>query len=360
MIVLVVVILIIVGGVLAVTMRDTEETSEEEGQLDVGFSIGDFSNPWRRQHMDVIESEMQAENIVGDYKITSAGSSATDQASDIRSLADLGMDLIIINPESSDALNPAIEYAHNQGATVVTTDQHVTSEYATNVIIDQERWFADQTEWLCEQLDGEGNIVVINGYPGVPANEARKDGTEKVLENYPDINVLETIEGRWQKDKVQNDYAAVIAEHGGDIDGVLAQDGMMQGVHWAYEEAGINYEDPEYPGVMTGDHTMRYLRTYWTDLKDAGIKNYMRANPPGYYAQSSLQVGLRLAQGENLDTTHEDVDTNTYPANTVWLPLGPAITNQNVDNFIEEFEFKPDGYRIDTRMTDEEAEEYFE
>lgn len=347
-------------------MRGGEEgpgDNEPEEGLEVGFSVGDYANPWRRQHMDVFEQQVQlmvAEGTIEDYEMRAAGTSVTDQASDIRGLADQGMDLIVVNPQSRDGLNSAIEYAHDAGATIVTTDQNVTSEYATNVHIDQEEWFADITEAVCEELDGEGDIVMINGIPGSPANEDRINGADRVLEDYPDINVLERIDGNWYKDHVQDVYAGTLAEHGAEIDGILSQDGMIQGAIWAYEEAGINYDDPKFPDVMTGDHTMGYLRNYWLDLRDNNIFNYMRTNPPGYYAQASLQIGLRLAQGENLDTSHPRVDTETYPGTTVWLELGPAITNNNVEEFIQNNIEKQNTYRIDSQMSDEEADEFFE
>lgn len=361
-IIAVVSVVVVVGAVAAVTMRDTGGGGQGEEGISVALCVGAYNNPWRIQHMEQfrnVAEKMENEGKIESFTVVASGSSISDQASDIRSLAEQGTDLIVVNPNDPKALNPAIEDAHNLGSTIVSTDQHINSEHVTNVIIDQSKWFEDITRWGCEQLNGEGDIVAIYGIPGHPANDARVEGMERALEDYPDINVLAEIDGMWQYDVVQDKFSTVFANHRDEIDAVITQDGLIDGVIWALQEAGVDPEDEDWPKVMTGDHTMRFLRQYWENLATQGIKTYMRANPPGYYSTTSLKFGIKLVKGEELDTDHSRVDTEAFPGTTVWIPLGPKITGQNYTDFLEEYEDKADTYRIDYIMPDSEVEEYF-
>ncbi len=360
----VLVIIVIVAGAVAFTMRGPGEQEEEgDNALGVALCVGAYNNPWRIQHMEQfrnVAGEMENEGVIDSYTVVASGSSISDQASDIRSLAEQGFDLIVVNPNDISALNPAIKDAHDLGATVVSTDQAIDSPYVTNVIIDQSVWFENITRYCCEQLNGEGDIVAVYGLPGHPANDARVEGMQRALEDYPDINVLAEIDGMWQYDVVQDKFSTAYADHGDEIDAVVTQDGLIDGVIWAYEAAGVEFTDDEFPEVMTGDHTMRFLRQYWENLADAGVSVYMRANPPGYYSTTSLKAGLKLVKGEELDTDHTRVDTETYAGTTVWIPLGPAITNNNYQEFLNEYSDKPNTYRIDYEMPDDEVDEFFE
>lgn len=355
----VIVVIAVVAGV-TMTMRDSED--EDEG-ISVALNVGAYNNPWRIQHMEVfrnVAGQMENEGEIDTYEVVASGEEISNQASDIRSLAEKGYDLIIVNPNDPSALNSAIEDAHDLGAKVVSTDQHIESEYVTNVIIDQSDWFEDISRWVFEQIDGEGDVVVVHGLPGHPSNDARKEGMERALEDYPDINIITEIDGNWQYDRVQDRFSSTFSSHRGDIDAVLLQDGMIDGVLWALDEAGVEPDDPDYPKVLCGDHTMRFIRDYWVDLKDQGVQVYMRANPPGYYSTSSLKVGVELTKGRELDTTHSWYDEDAFPGDTVWIPLGPEITNQNVEDFIDQYEDEDNTYRVDYEMSEEEVEDLFE
>ncbi|MCD6536164.1 MAG: substrate-binding domain-containing protein [Thaumarchaeota archaeon] len=327
----------------------------------IALNVGAYGWPWRTQHMEDFKSEaekMKKAGIIDGYVVRASGPDIAAQAADIRSLADMNIPVIIVNPNSPSGLNEAIKYAHDRGSIVIATDQYVTSPYAINVVINQEAWFADEAKWVCEQLNGEGNIVIIDGYPGHPANEDRIRGAHRVLGNYPKINVLAEVPGWWNYDKTEEAFAPILASFRGEIDGLLLQDSMIQGVLRAYDQAGIKPGDPDFPKVTTADYRMDFLKNVWTKLRAAGVKVYQRLNPPGC-SVSALKIAIRLLEGRELDYSNPKVDTKTHPGPTVWLPMPPAITNENLDDWINKYKDKPDDYQIDYWISDEEADSYF-
>src|SRR5690606_13713203 len=85
------------------------------------------------------------------------------------------------------------------GVVVIAIDQEVSAEGVYNVVIDQKEWGAANARWLAETLGGKGNIVIIEGFVGHPANEDRMAGVMDVLAGYPDIKVVGRESGSWDQ-----------------------------------------------------------------------------------------------------------------------------------------------------------------
>lgn len=330
----------------------------------VGFSLGAYGWPWRTQHVE--DFKLQAEKykaagLIKDYYIRVAGGEVSAQIADVRDLIALGVDILIINPNSATALNDVIKEAHDAGVIVVAQDQHVTSPYAYNVVIDHSQWFADITRWVCEQLGGKGNIVIVTGITGHPANEERMRGCFEVLKEYPGINVLAIVEGAWNFDVAEKNMAPVIAAHRGKIDAVLAQDSHFLGIVRAFEAAGIKPGDPDFPKVMTTDYTLMCVQK-WKEILDVmpDFKGYMRLNTPAYSADA-LMFAVRLAQGREINWDYELVKApgTLYPGTTFLLPLPPAITNEDVARLVEEYKYQAATYQIDYILPEDVVDAYF-
>jgi ribose transport system substrate-binding protein len=103
-------------------------------------------------------------------------------------------------------------------------------------VIDQTEWARISIKWLAEQLGGKGDIVLIEGFVGHPANEARMAGVAEVLKGYPNIKVVGRETGSWDQatgQKVMSNFLASLP----NIDGIWTQDGMATGVLTALKTA---------------------------------------------------------------------------------------------------------------------------
>lgn len=143
---------------------------------------------------------------------------------------------------------------------VIAVDQEVSAPEALNVTIDQKEWAKISMRWLAEALGGKGNIVIINGIAGHPANEARYQGVKEVLAQYPNIKVLNVANADWDQAKGQEVMSRLLASYP-QIDGVWSQDGMAEGALRALLAANL----PRLP-VMAGEARAGYLRL-WADAK---------------------------------------------------------------------------------------------
>lgn len=328
----------------------TEETTgtagESTGPYTIGVSNGYIGNGWRTQMLDSIEdlaAFYEGQGLVEEVIIQNAGLDVNTQIAQIRNMINSGVDLLMIDPNSETALNPVIEEAKAAGIPVIAFDAPVANDYALNVVIDQAEWGKKLAEWFVEQLGGSGDIVIVSGIAGHPANVNRLIGMQEVLDQYPEINVLAEVNGNWDQASSQQAMSNLLASYP-EIDGVLTQDGMALGVVNAFISA-----DRELP-VVTGELMMGYVKK-WKELKDTeGFASFGQNNPPGIGA-TALGIGVRLLQGKEM----KDLEGNTF-----YYPVQMNVENDNLDAVFDEYQFEPDAYFIDEWMSEEQLDALFD
>jgi ribose transport system substrate-binding protein len=316
-----------------------------EGPFTIGVSNGFVGSEWRTQMISNIEevfAEYQEQGLVDELIIESADVDVDGQIQQIRTLVNAGVDAIIVNPNSPDALNAAFEEAAEAGVRIYAVDQAVTSEAVTNVVIDQFEWAQISAEWLADQLEEGDRIVGVNGIAGHPANEARWNGATEVFEERG-IEVVTQANANWSQSEGATVMADLLAQHGDDIQGVWAQDGVAEGVLRALIDADRT------DLVTTGEARVGYMNLWQeNDIDTIGV-----VNPPGVGA-TALRVALRELQGEQID------EGQLTDGNTLLLPLPETVTNDNLEDELAEVEGQPDSYSLDVILSEDEVGAYFQ
>lgn len=329
----------------------TSLVSAQDETYTIGVSNNFVGSEWRTQMVKqiedaaaVVEEEL---GVTVELVIESTDTDVSGQVQQIQNLLNRGVDAIIINPGDQSGLNLAIEEATAEGVIVIAVDQEIAAEGAINVVIDQKEWAKISIEWLAEALGGEGNIVLIEGFVGHPANEARMEGVEEVLAEYPDITVIGRESGMWDQatgQQVMSDFLASLT----DIDGMWTQDGMAAGALTAVQTANPD----EWP-ILVGEARASYLET-WREIMEENpdFQSIGVVNPPGIGA-SGLFVAIELLRGAELG---EDALSGPY-GNTLYVPIPYAVTNEN---FAEIYEAQnigeaPASFTLDGIITREQA-----
>ncbi|NLG08609.1 MAG: ABC transporter substrate-binding protein [Deinococcales bacterium] len=315
----------------------------------IGVSNGFVASEWRTLMVQDLEETAQAiEEELGitiELVFENADVDVQGQIQQIQNLLNRGVDAIIINPNDQQALNLALEEAVDEGVVVISTDQEIGAEGVINVVIDQTEWGRQNARWLAEALGGEGDIVIIEGFVGHPANEDRMAGVEEVLAEYPNINVVARESGQWDQatgQRVASDMLASIP----NIDGILTQDGMAQGILTA-----LNAANPDPFPIMTGEAYAGYLRLWdETARNHPGFTSVAVVNPPGI-ASSALRVAVEILQGGEVDESKLEGPFG----NSLYIDIPFVITQDDLQARLEEFQDRPDSYAMDGIITQEQA-----
>ncbi len=353
----VVISLIMVVALAACTAQPTAAPGEGEAacQYEAPFTIG-VSNSfvgseWRTQmisNMQEVNEQYKAQGLTTDLVIENADVDLQGQTQQIRNLINRGVDAIIVNPGDAAGLNPVIQEAVDAGIIVISVDQEVSAQGAINVVIDQAEWARMSARWLVEQLGGEGNVVMINGVTGHPANEARVRGATEVFEE-AGITILNSVEGMWDEATGQQRMADMLASYP-NINGVWAQDGVALGALHAVQAA-----NPDPWPVMVGEARQAYVAEWWNILQEKpDFQSFGVINPPGIGADG-LKVAVRLLQCREL----RDGLLAGEHGNTIYVPIPGVVDNSNIEQVYQEIGDKPAGFTMDQMLTDEEIDAFF-
>lgn len=334
--------------------EEAAEASEAvAGPFTIGLSNSFVSSEWRTQMIQQLEdvnAEYQAAGLTNDLIIESADTDAQGQIQQIQNLVSRGVDAIIINPGDVTALNTTLEEVTADGIPVIAIDQEICADGVINVVIDQNEWAKISAQWLADKLGGAGDVVLIEGFPGHPANEARMAGVEEVFGQYPDINVVGRETGNWDQatgQQVMSNFLASLP----NIDGVWTQDGMAAGVL----QAVITANPAEWP-IISGEARKHYM-TLWNDSLESqpDFSSIGVVNPPGV-AASGLRVVLNLLQGETIDPSLLGGECG----NSLYLTIAPPITDETFADEFAALADRPDSWTVDSIITQEEADAFFQ
>jgi len=181
----------------------------------VKYTIGvsQCSNDEWRQQMNL---EMQHESLLHP-EISLIIKTVTDdtekQIADIQNFIKQGIDLIIVAPNQARPVTPVVEQAYKAGIPVILVDRKIDSENYTAFIGANNRQIGKEVgNYVAKLLNGKGNIIEIRGLYGSSPDIERHYGFTNVIENYPEINVLASIDGAWLKDVAEMKMESLFSE----------------------------------------------------------------------------------------------------------------------------------------------------
>ena len=337
----------------------------------IGYSNGYWGNTWRAQMVEDFETrakEYKDAGVLADYMISNTNNDPTEQLNQLNAMIDSGVDAIIIDAVSPTTIRSAVEKAQRAGILVVVSNDPAYYDGTICVCGDNYTWQKIQAEWLVDQLGGQGQIVEIDGVAGNSADTLRVQANKDVLSQYPDIKVLAAAPGGWSETEAQALMTTFLSSYD-QIDAVLEQDVMGEGVIKAYENAG-----KELP-VMTGDYTKAFLNKWASlpELNSIGVSYAPGNSVPG------LDVAVRLLQGKTvkpevlvanpMDKTKINaimveppyVVTRDGDNSAAWAQNLPATTQLiSLEEALEIMADKPDTAALDGYPEQEVIDGYFE
>lgn len=372
---LIVLLLVVLMALVAFTA--SAQGKKSKGFV-IGFSNGYFGNTWRAQFIDSAQAAADkwiARGIIKEFKIVQVNDDVTKQLVQLNSLIDQGVDCLVINPVSAEALAPIIRRAQRQKVLVVNVDDPFAYEGVPSVILDQKPQIGMSARWLAEKLKDkkDAKIVHIHGLAGNTADKVRVDEVHRILKEYPNITILAEQPGGWNQTKAQEVMSNFLATYP-QIDGVLCHDIMAEGVMRAYDIAGKPYPP------MVGDYGYSFLRI-WKKLADkSDFESVIVTCPPGIGADG-VEVAVRLLLGWKLKKeVLEPSPVNPKILNSVITVPPVAVTNDgtiapicikdyptaqkftkivSIDEAVRMGEGKAETALLDRELTDEELDSLF-
>lgn len=191
----------------------------------VCFSNAAVNNPWRATGWTTMQAEVELHESIGEFTALDAEGDDNQQISDIQDLLNQDCDVLIVSPNTTAALTPAVEAACEQ-LPVIVFDRGVETDCPVTFIhpIGGYAFGADGAEFIVEEVPEGGNVLALRLIPGVDVLETRWAAADIAFQE-AGINVVgvEFTDGdRAQVKSIVTDY---ISQYG-EIDGIWMDAGQ--------------------------------------------------------------------------------------------------------------------------------------
>jgi ribose transport system substrate-binding protein len=288
---------------------DTSEYAKE-APYKVCFSNAGVNNPWRVVGWTTMQAEVEQHPEITEFVHIDAEGSDEKQITDIQDLLGQNCSILIVSPNTTAALTPAVEQACEQ-LPVVVFDRGVNTDCPVTFIhpIGGYAFGADAAEFLVDNVEPGGNILALRILPGVDVLETRWSAAKAIFDQ-ADLNVVgvEFTQGDVANTKsIVTDYI----DRFGTIDGLWMDAGATSvGAIEAFEDLGLDVPP------ITGEDQQDFLRKWKDDGLTAVAPTY-----PTYQWRTPIIASVMILQGQEVPKE--------------WILPEPVITNENLDQYLQ-------------------------
>jgi ribose transport system substrate-binding protein len=273
---------------------ETFDTSKfkKDGPYRIALAAQGPTNSWATlfdEHARAHVAEL-GKDVVSELLYADANGSADKQVPQIEDLLSQSPDALIVVPMGRAALSAPVERAMAEGVPVILCASGVeTDDFVTEVGTNLFDSGSSMAQWVVDQLGGKGNVVQMNGIPGVDTAEIMAQGAVSVWEKNPDVTILDTQYGNWSTAEAKKIAEQWIAQYGDTINAIWSGGAQMsQGIIEAYLEAGLPI-----PPIAGGEYSNGFLR-----LAKENNVNFAGWQYPNAMSIACLDAAVSVLKGE--------------------------------------------------------------
>ena len=155
---------------------------------------------WRQKLKEELEMATYFNEGVS-LRFVSANDDSELQQRQIDSLAESGIDLLIVSPNQLDLLSDEIDKVYDAGIPVILFDRKTDSPKYTSFVGTDNFQIGEMIgHFLAGKLGGKGNVVEIAGLSGSSPALERHNGFAKAIGEYPGIRIVGFANGDWTQE----------------------------------------------------------------------------------------------------------------------------------------------------------------
>ena len=267
------------------------------GKKSLVIGVSQCSNDiWRTKLNDELEMAARISGV--QIRFVSADDNSYRQMEQIREFVREGVDLLVVSPNQTSTITSAVEEAYDAGIPVILFDRKIDSDkYTAFIGADNVEIGRMMGQLMADLLEGEGQVVEIQGLAGSSPADDRHKGFMEALSEHPGMKLLAAPYGNWLE---EDGFQAMLElkEKGIRPDAVFGQnDRMALGARRALGEPeeipffGVDaLPDAGLQQVIDGVLTASYLYPTRGDLVMELALNILQGKP--YERENRLESAL--------------------------------------------------------------------
>jgi D-allose transport system substrate-binding protein len=215
--------------------------------LRIGAVLITLANPYWVAMKEGYENAARELGVQIDVQAAPQENSLTAQLDILETMVVKGYDAICAHTITAHNLIPGLAKAAKKGVIVVAdkrVDLKAAKEAGADPIIIGLVDYYEQGKmagaYLAQQLkrEGGGKVAIIEGLPGAPQSEARREGAKAAFQAEPSLTLVSVQPGNWDRMKAYNITTNLLQAHP-DLKGIMcANDVMALAAVEAIEAAG--------------------------------------------------------------------------------------------------------------------------
>lgn len=196
------------------------------------------TNPYFQTVRLAAEAAAKQMNATVIHYVPTKPDSIPEQMSQIEDAITKKPDAIVLIPVDFKAMAPGVTKINSAKIPVVNvTDRSESGQFVSYVGSDDYNLGLNTARYLLKKLNGQGNVVIIEGVRGSLTNIERMKGFQKALSEYPNVKLLASQPGNYQRLQALQVMENLMQSFP-KIDGVIAaNDAMALGAIEAMEGA---------------------------------------------------------------------------------------------------------------------------
>lgn len=222
--------------------ENVENTAEES--LKFVYFISHMENEFQSQLVEAVTARAEEKGI--ELTVISADKDPAKQVSQIENAIATGnIDGALLQATSADGVTAGVQALKEANIPTITLHEAITAqeEVTSYVGPDLPTIGLIVMEHVCEELNGEGDIAVLVGVMGNSVQVSISESYDKILAEYPGINVVFRDTANWETDEALSKVENWLST-GKHIDTIVCMNdsmaiGAMQAVNSAGETGNI-------------------------------------------------------------------------------------------------------------------------
>jgi ribose transport system substrate-binding protein len=257
-----------------------------------------------------MQAEVDLHPEIANFTALDAGASDDKQISDIQQLVGGGCHVLIVSPNTTATLTPAVEAACGQ-LPVVVFDRGVDTDCPVTFIhpIGGYAFGATAAEFLSDEVGQGGKVLALRVLPGVDVLEHRWAAAERIFAaRGVDVVGVEFTENDPATAKsIVSDYL----QREGEIGGIWMDDGTAAvAVLEAFEDTG------QPAPAISGEDQQQFLEKWQAEGLTAQAPTY-----PTFQWRTAVIAALQIVQGQQVPSE--------------WILPQPTITDANLSQYLQ-------------------------
>lgn len=324
------IVTLLLVGALAFSMPHAQAAKK----LKIGAAVyglkGEFMRLWAtalERHPDVVNGNVEITIFDGKYD-------ASVQQRQFETMVAQGYDGIIFIPIDMNAGEACVDVAYYDDVPVVGSNTKVNSDNLLSYIgSDDVLGGYLEAKNVLENMNGKGNVVIIEGPIGQSAQIQRREGNYKAIKEYPGVSVIGIKTANWSRAEAMSLMENWLTAYPGKINGIIGQnDEMALGAIEAIKDQGFDPKDYAIAGV---DGITDAINA----VKSGTLGISILQNAVGQ-AQGALDILLRKLIGEEYKPKAEFWkqvnwgETIAKDYNVPWVP----VNKDNADEILKKRE----------------------